>query len=44
MVITYDITNKQSFEDATNFWFHEIRTHCGNEAEIMLVGNKCDLE
>lgn len=27
-MIVFDITDKQSFEDATNYWFAEINTSC----------------
>lgn len=28
LMIVFDITDKQSFEDATNYWFAEINTSC----------------
>ena len=43
-MIVFDITDKQSFEDAVNYWFGEIKTSCPPQTQILLVGNKCDLE
>ena len=43
-MIVFDITDKQSFEDATNYWFSEIKTSCPVETQVLLVGNKCDLD
>lgn len=42
-MIVFDITDKQSFEDATNYWYAEIKNSCPPETQILLVGNKCDL-
>ena len=44
LLIVFDITDKQSFEDATNYWYAEIRNSCPSETQILLVGNKWDLE
>ena len=43
-MIVFDITDKQSFDDATQYWFGEIRSSCPPETQILLVGNKCDME
>lgn len=43
IIITYDITSKESFKDATNYWYQEIRNYCSADTEVMLIGNKSDL-
>ena len=43
LLIVFDLTDKQSFEDATNYWYNEIRSSCPPETQILLVGNKSDL-
>jgi GTPase SAR1 family protein len=43
-MIVFDITDKQSFEDAISYWHTEIKNSCPPETQILLVGNKCDLE
>lgn len=43
-MIVFDITDKQSFEDAVTYWYTEIKNSCPPETQILLVGNKCDLE
>ena len=44
LMIVFDITDHQSFADATNYWFQEIKTSCPPEIQILLVGNKSDLQ
>jgi Rab family protein len=41
-LIVYDITRKETFEEATNFWFEDARKELGN-IPIVLIGNKIDL-
>ena len=41
-VITYDITNKTSFQNSM-YWINEIRQN-NDSAKIIIVGNKTDLE
>lgn len=41
IVIVYDISNRQSFDDV-KAWLVECQTN-NNKAQIILVGNKCDL-
>lgn len=43
VLIVYDITNKSTF-DAIDFWLEQVDTFTNNDVEIILVGNKCDLE
>ncbi|SAM04007.1 hypothetical protein [Absidia glauca] len=41
-VIVYDISNRESFMN-TNKWIDDVRAERGNEAIVVLVGNKTDL-
>lgn len=41
-VITYDITNRKSFENTTK-WIDDVRRERANNAILILVGNKTDL-
>ena len=43
IVVVYDITNRQSFDDI-NFWLNEIEKIANKNTVLLLVGNKCDLE
>lgn len=43
LLIVFDISDHQSFVDATCYWYEEIRNSCPPETQILLVGNKCDL-
>jgi GTPase SAR1 family protein len=40
----YDITNKASFNDAVKYWYAEIKSQCPPDTDVLLVGNKADLE
>ena len=42
--IVFDITDVQSFQDATNFFISKIEENCKKNYKILLVGNKTDLE
>ena len=41
-VVVFDITNRESFE-STSKWIADVRAQRGNDAIIVLVGNKTDL-
>lgn len=41
-VVVYDITNQQSFQDASK-WIDDVRAERGDMVVIVLVGNKTDL-
>lgn len=41
-IVVYDCTEQQSF-DRANDWAQELRSELGNNIEIVLVGNKIDL-
>lgn len=41
-VVMFDVTNRASFEEATEYWVDQVRQHMLPDAPIILVGNKCD--
>lgn len=43
IILVYDITDRQSFQDIEN-WLEEIQKHASPNVAKLLVGNKCDLE
>lgn len=40
--MVYDVTDEDSFAKAKS-WYKELRHEIGNEAPIILAGNKCDI-
>ena len=43
VAIVYDITNRESFE-RVNHWANLMREHANEAVEMMILGNKSDLE
>ena len=43
VLLVYDISRRSSFESIVK-WLNEVRDHADEKVEIILVGNKCDLE
>ena len=43
IIVTYDITDKQSFKDIDN-WLVEVEKHAKDKVNKLLVGNKVDLK
>ena len=43
ILVVYDITNRQSFDDINN-WLNDIKEKANKNTIILLVGNRCDLE
>jgi len=41
--IVYDVTRRETFDEAINFWFEDAKKELGN-IPFVLVGNKIDLE
>ncbi|KAF5401420.1 RAB3A member RAS oncogene family [Paragonimus heterotremus] len=41
-ILMYDITNEESF-NAVQDWVTQIKTYSWDNAQVVLVGNKCDL-
>ncbi|XP_074644075.1 ras-related protein Rab-3 isoform X1 [Tubulanus polymorphus] len=42
-ILMYDVTNEESF-NAVQDWCTQIKTYSWDNAQVVLVGNKCDLE
>merc|ERR1712000_412786 len=42
IIVVYDVTDPASFSHVRQ-WLQEIDRYAGDNVEIMLVGNKCDL-
>ena len=42
-IIIYDITNEKSYNNLKE-WMKLIREECGKHMQIIMVGNKCDLD
>eukprot|EP01016_Furgasonia_blochmanni_P037048 TRINITY_DN4317_c0_g1_i24.p1 TRINITY_DN4317_c0_g1~~TRINITY_DN4317_c0_g1_i24.p1 ORF type:complete len:183 (+),score=45.70 TRINITY_DN4317_c0_g1_i24:126-674(+) len=43
IVVVYDTTQYSTFEDVEKFWINEIESYAEKGVELMLVGNKNDL-
>ena len=41
VIIVYDITNRQSFDNVV-LWYKEVQLYVDKKAKIILVGNKCE--
>ncbi|XP_067582240.1 ras-related protein Rab-3B isoform X1 [Pseudorca crassidens] len=42
-ILMYDVTNEESF-NAVQDWATQIKTYSWDNAQVILVGNKCDME
>ncbi|UYV67483.1 RAB3B [Cordylochernes scorpioides] len=42
-LLMYDVTNEESFSSVQD-WVTQIKTYSWDNAQVILVGNKCDLE
>ncbi|XP_070562474.1 ras-related protein Rab-3 isoform X1 [Ptychodera flava] len=42
-ILMYDVTNEESFQ-AVQDWSTQIKTYSWDNAQVILVGNKCDME
>ena len=43
VILVYDITNKESFEDLKTIWFNDLKRYGEKYTVLAVVGNKCDL-
>jgi len=43
IVLVYDITDKESFNNISN-WVNEVKRNAGTNITMLLVGNKCDMD
>ncbi|EGR27802.1 Ras family protein, putative [Ichthyophthirius multifiliis] len=44
IVLVYDISNNESFQDIEKFWLKEVENYAEKDVELILLGNKCDLD
>ncbi|XP_037942202.1 ras-related protein Rab-3-like [Teleopsis dalmanni] len=42
-ILMYDVTNEESFNSVQD-WVTQIKTYSWDNAQVILVGNKCDME
>ena len=43
VILVYDITRKESFDNLKNYWYNDIKEHCDSDVVIGISGNKSDL-
>ncbi|KAH0786668.1 hypothetical protein GPJ56_009411 [Histomonas meleagridis] len=43
ILLVFDLSSRDSFEQV-GYWMNSIRNNCENFCNVILVGNKCDLE
>jgi small GTP-binding protein len=43
IMLVYDITDRDTFENIRN-WISEIKEYADSKVNILLIGNKCDME
>ena len=43
-LLVYDITNRESFDEAKNYFCQQINDKCKANIKVILLGNKTDLE
>lgn len=44
VVVVFDLSSEDTFKDIENIWMREIKKNCDNDVELMLLGNKSDIE
>ena len=44
IILSYDITNKRTFEECKNYYCETIKEKCKRNIKVILIGNKKDLE
>jgi Ras-related protein Rab-1A len=43
VLIVYDVSDKNSFENIKNKWIINVRKYCNLNTSVIIAGNKCDL-
>ena len=43
IILVYDITNKESFEEMKKYWYNEIKKFCNSDVILAIAANKNDL-
>jgi GTPase SAR1 family protein len=44
IVLVYDVTNPSTFDDIDKFWINEVESYAEKSVDLLLIGNKSDLE
>ena len=44
ILLVYDVTDRQSFENIRNWWIKDVAQHAPETALKILIGNKCDMD
>ncbi|CAD8100530.1 unnamed protein product [Paramecium sonneborni] len=44
IVMVYDVTQGQSFDDIDKFWLHEVESYGEKNVQLLVIGNKNDLD
>ncbi|CAD8197573.1 unnamed protein product [Paramecium octaurelia] len=44
IVMVYDVTQGQSFDDIDKFWLHEVESYGEKNVQLLIIGNKNDLD
>ena len=43
VILVYDITRQDSFDNMVNYWYNQLKENCGKDIVLGVAGNKCDL-
>lgn len=43
-MIVYDTTDTKTFNEIETFWLNEVESYADKNVELLLIGNKCDLD
>ena len=43
IILVYDITRKETFDNLKNYWYKEIKESCDKKIILAIAGNKSDL-
>ena len=43
VILVYDITNKNSFNELKNYWYEKVKENSSSDVIFAIAGNKCDL-
>ncbi len=43
VILVYDVTREESFENLKNYWYNQLKENCDKNVVLGVVGNKCDL-
>ena len=42
VLIVFDLTDRESFNNIDS-WLTEVQKYCGNQVNIIIIANKCDV-